>query len=281
MKKTVLLGFAVLLFCAATAFASDTTEQERHWGYFGQEGNIIEPANWGEYDAKCDGSSQSPIDIVTADVVEGDASIDFVYDGTVASATNNGHAVTVSPTTRAIYVEGKKYTLAQFHFHTLSEHTVNGQHYDMEMHLVHADEAWLAGDTEGGKLAVIGVFIKAGDENKTLEEIFEHLPHYDHATSHGETISADLSANFYKLLPTGRNSGDVYSYSGSLTTPTCNEVVSWFVLAKPIQMSHEQIEGYRDLYENESDHSRFDTNRPVQPLNGRTVSFGQLIGTKN
>ena len=135
------------------------------------------------------------------------------------------------------------------------------------------DAEWLSGDTVKGKLAVIGIFIEAGAENMVLEEIFKHLPHFDHATGHGETITAEVADNYFALLPSGLHSGDVYSYSGSLTTPTCNEVVSWFVLAKPIQMSHEQIEAYRDLYENESDHSRFDTNRPVQPLNDRNVSY--------
>jgi len=273
MKKAVNLGLAVLLFSATSAFAG-------HWGYFGQEGIEYNPAQWGELNENCNGSSQSPIDILTRKTVSGDAKINFEYASKAVSSTNNGHAVTVSPKSRAIEIAGKKYTLAQFHFHTLSEHTVNGQHYDMEMHLVHADDAWLAGDTANGKLAVIGVFIERGAENLTLENIFKHLPHFDHATGTGETISAETASDFYSLLPSGRNSGDVYSYSGSLTTPTCNEVVSWYVLAKPIQMSEEQIEAYRALYENESDHSKYDTNRPVQPLNGRTVSFGKIIGEK-
>ena len=274
MKTVVNLGLAVLLFSATSALASP-------WGYFGQEGIEFNPAQWGEFSANCNGASQSPIDIATRNTVHRDANINFDYKAETVSSTNNGHAVTVSPQSRAIYVDGKKYTLAQFHFHTLSEHTVNGRHYDMEMHLVHADDAWLAGDTVNGKIAVLGVFIERGDENLTLKKIFAELPHFDHATGTAETITAEMASDFYSLLPSGRNSSDVYSYSGSLTTPTCNEVVSWFVFAKPIEMSNEQIEAYRDLYENESDHSRFDTNRPVQPLNGRTVYFGRIVGAKN
>ncbi len=274
MKKVVHLGLALLL-CSATSVSA-----AGHWGYFGQQGIEFNPAQWGEVSEFCNGCSQSPIDINTRKTVRGDARIDFDYAAQSVSSTNNGHAVTVSPKSRAIYIDGKKYTLAQFHFHTLSEHTVNGRHYDMEMHLVHADDAWLAGDTVNGKLAVIGVFIEKGEENKTLQNIFAKLPHYDHETGIGETISAEMAADFYSLLPAGRNSGDVYSYTGSLTTPTCNEVVSWFVLAKPIEMSGEQIEAYRALYEN-PDGSTFDTNRPVQPLNGRTVYFGKILGKRN
>lgn len=32
---------------------------------------------------------------------------------------------------------GTEFTAAQFHIHTPSEHTVNGIHYDLEMHIVH------------------------------------------------------------------------------------------------------------------------------------------------
>lgn len=34
----------------------------------------------------------------------------------------------------------KKYSAAQFHFHAKSEHTINGQRYDLEMHTVHLAE---------------------------------------------------------------------------------------------------------------------------------------------
>lgn len=35
--------------------------------------------------------------------------------------------------------------------------------------------------------------------------------------------------------------GDYYHYSGSLTTPTCNEVVTWNVMKKPIYVSSSQV----------------------------------------
>ena len=43
------------------------------------------------------------------------------------------------------------YYPAQLHFHSPSEHTVNGKHYDLEMHIVHLTEAGAPG-------AVIGIF---------------------------------------------------------------------------------------------------------------------------
>ena len=76
-------------------------------------------------------------------------------------------------------------TLVQFHFHTLSEHTVNGEHYPMEMHLVHADADM--------NLAVLGVFIKEGQENEVLEEVFADLPHGGHGDA--EVLTAKLVEN--------------------------------------------------------------------------------------
>ena len=37
-----------------------------------------------------------------------------------------------------------------------------------------------------------------------------------------------------------------YSYDGSLTTPTCNEVVSWRVMDKTIAISEDQVQFWSD-----------------------------------
>ncbi|MGC1953353.1 MAG: carbonic anhydrase family protein [Gammaproteobacteria bacterium] len=51
----------------------------------------------------------------------------------------------------AITVDGHRFELTQFHFHAPSENMVDGKHFPMESHLVHADEA--------GNLAVVAVLI--------------------------------------------------------------------------------------------------------------------------
>jgi len=43
------------------------------------------------------------------------------------------------------------------------------------------------------------------------------------------------------LLPPDTNT--FYRYSGSLTTPTCNEVVTWTVFREPISISENQVSG--------------------------------------
>ena len=44
--------------------------------------------------------------------------------------------------------------------------------------------------------------------------------------------------------------GDYYHYSGSLTTPTCNEVVTWNVMKKPIYVSSNQVSHNINTYFN-------------------------------
>jgi len=218
----------------------------------------------GEY-STCAGERQSPINIVTDDVVSGgDINMNFNYKRSVS--TNNGHAVTVTaPSGRFLKIDGERFTLLQLHFHTKSEHTVNGAFYDMEMHLVHANDAYLNKE-DGGELAVIGVFIKEGEKNKLLADLFNDLPDEADGSQTPEKVDV-LIRNYYDLLPVNKQ---VYTYPGSLTTPGCDEIVNWFVVAEPIEMSAAQISVYRELYDNKR------TNRPVQPLNGRTVTLASL-----
>ena len=50
-----------------------------------------------------------------------------------------GHTFQVEHLQAFLSWKGEKYSLQQFHFHTPSEHTINGIQFPMEMHLVHTD----------------------------------------------------------------------------------------------------------------------------------------------
>lgn len=131
IKHALWAALALSLLLSANAFAGA-------WGYDGQA-DVYTPEHWEHVSAICgEGHSQSPIDIETADVVDGTIDMEIKYNGGEAELVNNGHAVTAY-NDRYIVIDGVRYDLVQFHFHTLSEHTVNGEHYDMEMHFVHAD----------------------------------------------------------------------------------------------------------------------------------------------
>ena len=63
-----------------------------------------------------------------------------------------------------------------------------------------------------------------------------------------------------------------YNYNGSLTTPGCNQGISWFVMATPMTASPAQILSFTNaLAIEQGGFSRGGDNRLVQPLNGRTI----------
>ena len=73
------------------------------------------------------------------------------------------------------FIRGKNatestYNLAQFHFHSPSEHRIDGEDYPMELHLVH---------TQGTKLAVIGVFVRFSESTSPfLSQLLVHFKFY-------------------------------------------------------------------------------------------------------
>lgn len=125
-----------------------------HWGYEGDHG----PAHWGALDAGfsacADGMSQSPIDLVTGAAVQEDLpDLTFDYAFTPLDIVNNGHTIQVNVASgQSLMIGADTFGLAQFHFHGPSEHTLDGQHAAMELHLVHEDAS--------GNIAVAGVMIR-------------------------------------------------------------------------------------------------------------------------
>jgi len=228
-----------------------------HWGYGPDNG----PAHWGELSPEwvlcAEGLSQSRIDLTSAvsqpleplDINFPAARIEIIHQEHVLEEINNGHTIQINyDAGETLMIGSMRYELVQFHFHSPSEHTVNGMHYPMEMHFVHK-----SADNE---LAVIGLFISEGAHNRPFEKIWARLPGKKGETVHIEDFSLDID----DMLPRNRTS---YRYHGSLTTPPCSEGVRWFVLAVPIEFSSDQINAFRKIFQG--------NNRPVQPTNNRQV----------
>lgn len=227
------------------------------WHYQGAEG----PANWGKLSptfAACGtGKSQSPIDIskpargATAQLKTTlpPAALRIVHHEHLADGINNGHTIQINYTGADTLTLGDaSYQLAQYHFHGPSEHTVDGKHFPMEMHMVHK--------SADSKLAVVAAFIAEGTHNKAFDPVWANLPKQKGVETHYPAVKVDVDA----LLPTVRTS---YRYDGSLTTPPCSEGVKWVVMTTPIQLSREQVGAFTSVIK--------DNNRPVQALNGRKV----------
>ena len=250
-----------LASCSGAESASDTHSDSLavHWGYEAHNG----PDEWGSMDpdwALCaEGLQQSPIDLANATGVElppaeihtpSEQEVEVLNQAGVIDALDNGHTIQINTKSSERMVVGDTaFGLLQFHFHAPSEHTVNGEHFPMEMHFVH--------QAEDGALAVVGVLIEEGDENPGIAPLWAQL-----AAAPGTETTVQIPAGFAENVFPGAGSG-FYRYDGSLTTPPCSEGVQWYVRKTPTRLSRDQIGAFTASY----DHN----NRPVQALGNRRL----------
>jgi carbonic anhydrase len=258
---TLTLAFSSLILGACggpaephVASHTPSAAHTAHWGYGADNG----PAHWASLApdfALCGtGTAQSPIALPTS-ASPGDAKLFPVlrWAQTPPRVLDNGHTiqVTADGASRAT-VAGAELTLAQFHFHVPSEHTVGEKTYDAEAHFVHKDAA--------GKLFVIGVLLSKGPKNEVLAPLF---------TAPLDTVSTE------RLLPGAPidlphllgPSVRFFHYQGSLTTPPCTEGVAWYVVdpaSSPATLSEEQLAILRTAMHG-------DDHRAPQPLGAREV----------
>lgn len=204
-----------------------------------------------EFEQCSKGMKQSPVDIIAKDIQNNKLLPKIVtkYKKSPLNIWNNQHTIKVKFEKGSQLILGKeKYELLQFHFHTPSEHKLNGKDAEMEIHFVHQDKA--------GNYAVLAVLMHAGNENKALKSLFDNLPKEDHTNHNVKGVFIDPK----DILPKNLN---YYSYFGSLTTPPCDEKVHWYLLKSPIEVSPAQIQKFKDIYSHNS--------RSINPLNGRIV----------
>ncbi|KAJ7373218.1 Carbonic anhydrase [Desmophyllum pertusum] len=286
-QENKMFSAVILSVLVAAALASEGAQ----WKY-GETG--YGPKDWKKVAAHCSESAQSPINIETS-TVNKDSNLKglrFTCDnknGMVSGVlVNNGHAPTLAinkPQGTATLTGGplgdNVYRLQQLHFHfgcdddKGSEHTVNGEAYFGELHLVTYNTKYPNFATSADKpdgLAVIGVFLQedddAGEPSVSLRALSRAMSMIEEAGAH-----VIMRAFLYDLVPQLRDLSKTsfYSYKGSLTTPPCYQSVNWIVLKKPIAAGERVFEAMRDLHDHE-EHSMCNNFRPSRPLNGRTVS---------
>ncbi len=221
-----------------------------HWGYTGAEG----PENWGKLSPKftiCEtGRNQSPVDL--KNIVDANLPpIKFNYNMlSAADIINNGHTVQVNLWSGGeIRVDGEKYTLKQFHFHTPSENTINGKNFPLEMHLVHLNKK--------NEIAVVAIMFEPGKDDELLTALWKNIP-LKAGDSHKLGTKALKGMEFESDLTS------YYRFNGSLTTPPCSEGVKWIVMKNTRHVSKEQVLTFQKALKHAN-------NRPVQPLNARII----------
>jgi len=273
---------AVLLISVVHSFSPSYRPGKDHdWDYFGDHG----PHNWknvGGFE-QCGYWRQSPVNLANP-VPTRYSPINFRGYHEVPNKvklSNNGHDAEVEYeySTRPRMSGGGlngTFLLHDTHFHwgsdssQGSEHTIRGRRYPMEMHAVHWNDKYSdineAKNTKDiNAIAVVGfLFEISEDDNEDFDPIIKGLAHVrDSLTTHHLEVFS-VGSLFAKT-------DHFYRYYGSLTTPACNQVVSWTVMRDRIPISERQMSAYRQLIEHHG-HSMVDNFRPVQPLNGRYLT---------
>lgn len=268
MKKDVwaalVLGFTLSL--TAHAAIKDGAIKV-NWGYKGNIG----PERWAKLNpdfALCaTGTRQSPVNL-TGDMTPSKASLSFQYHvapmwvmdngatklqlGQDLTFINDGHGIQLNFHADAheyLLYEGEKYELVQLHFHSPSENELEGRRFPLEVHFVHQGS--------NGKVAVVGVFVRAGEANPTIQKVIDHLPKEEgkEIAIRGERIDPA------ELLPKDKI---FYAFDGSLTTPPCTEGLYWLQMKDSLTATPAQIQQLRWA-------AGGDNARPIQSLNGRRV----------
>jgi carbonic anhydrase len=248
---------------AASAKATAPTSavaRPAHWGYEGEHG----PTHWANLDpayAACGkGTAQSPIDITKAGAGTANpwklnyrsTALKIAHHDHVVGIVDNGHTIQVSVDAgSSITTSRNTYQLKQFHFHTPSEHTIDGKSFPMEVHFVH--------QSADNNFAVVAALFAEGPANENLAKLISNFPKAKGDSLRLPEVKLDLALQ----LPANTAS---YTYMGSFTTPPCTENVEWIIFRDPILASREQLNAFAARLS--------PNNRPVQPLNGRSIGSG-------
>jgi len=208
------------------------------------------------------GLSQSPINIDTQSLAgESQHKITMNFKDEVNKVENLGHTVQLDfKEGSTISADGENFDFIQCHFHTPSEHLVDGMTYPMEMHIVNV----MPNDDKDAQTEylVVSTLFKEGKENPFIAEFLSKIPK-------SEKTSEDVDAGEIKLgdlfsaVPEGMQ-GDYYYYKGSLTTPPFTESVRWYVSKHVFEASAAQIAAINEVEGNNARH--------VQATYGRKVT---------
>jgi carbonic anhydrase len=207
------------------------------------------------------GFEQSPINIISTKNDDGKHDITLYFKDEVNKIENLGHTIQLDfQEGSTITQDDTTFNFKQCHFHTPSEHLIDGMTFPMEMHIVNLMPN--EDKTATPQYLVIGVLFKEGKENKFIADFLNAIPKEEHETTDLKTGSVKL-ADLFGVIPK-EIKGNYYHYKGSLTTPPYTESVRWYITKHIFEASAEQIEVINKVEGNNARH--------VQALYGRTVS---------
>lgn len=221
-------AIAAALFLAALPLRADDCNP--NWGYTGNKA----PQFWGTlgYPVCASVTRQSPINFENFGSPDPNLP-DVVLNDMTASrfkVERRAYDVEVKDTNPVWTLTwGSRHaTLEQFHFHVKGEHSLEGNQQDAEIHFVFKENGVNA-------RIVIAVWLKKGpNPNEALKKIIDLKP------PACPTVR-DSGAITIKMGDLLRNVNHYATYEGSLTTPACDENVTFIMALETLEATETQI----------------------------------------
>ena len=169
------------------------------------------------------------------------------------------------------------FTPLEFSFHAPSEHTIEGQQFDLEMQVLHK---YLAPEqsTEVILGAIISILFKTPEgedveddqgENFFIQSIWDSNRKKERG-SDSELINNLLLNDFFGSVEMSM----YWSYEGSLTTPPCTEGIKWIVIKEIQSISKDQLLKFTKQLAGADEFATGEgNNRAVQDLGFRTLYY--------
>ncbi|XP_031208377.1 carbonic anhydrase 4 isoform X2 [Mastomys coucha] len=265
----------LLLALLVLAYVAPSTEDSA-WCYEIQtkdpNSHCLGPKEW---PGDCKGGEQSPINIVISKAKVNPRLTPIVFVGYDQKKQwlirNNQHSVEMS-LGGGISITGgdlpAQYEATQLHLHWSeeknkgSEHSIDGKHFAMEMHIVHKKVTSSSSSNKEqdsrDKIAVLAFMVEIGEKkNEGFQPLVETLS----SISKPNATTTVRESSLQDLLPPSEKLHSYFRYQGSLTTPNCDETVIWTFLEFSKKL----------YYDKDQKLNMKDNVRPLQPLGKRLV----------
>ncbi|XP_016649688.1 PREDICTED: alpha carbonic anhydrase 7-like [Prunus mume] len=269
-SKQIHLGLLVsaffLLCWNPTPVRAEPSENAIEFEY--KAGSKKGPERWGElkkeWNTCKDGKSQSPIDLRDGIATKVNSSLEHFkvsYKPAEAKIENEGPVIAIvwEGDAGSISINGTDYILRQCHWHSPSEHSINGKRYDLELHMVHR--------AQNNNVAVVGFLYKIGEPNPFLSEVTKEIASMTDVEK--DVQLGVIDPRKMKEAQTGLLVSKFYRYMGSFTNPPCTEGVTWTINEQVLSVSKSQVTLLQQVV---FDYAMMNA-RPLQPLNGRDIKL--------
>ncbi|CAL8365379.1 unnamed protein product [Lota lota] len=247
-----------------------------------------DPGSWAVLFPKCGGLQQSPINIVTSKVHVNTALHPLDFKGHESKINiiveNLGYSIQfVLP--QSVRLTGGalpgNYRALHFHLHwgadggPGSEHTIDGERFPMELHMLHIKEPYgsvAEAEHDMAGIALLSfLFEESTNDHPHLNSLIAAMGHIHDNGSSAEIRDFKLS----DIIPPAKDLHSYYRYVGSMTTPGCEQAVAWTVFQQTLPVSSKQLVAISQQFRFWNGKPMTNIFRPVQPLGGRIVYWSR------